>query len=306
MALDTSASDVALGQLAALPFKNIIGGPLTASIEAQALAAKTTVDFIRAVGLQEVNGKVEATNVQFTYQDGTGTYRRVTVPLLTILPIPFIVIDTVDIQFKARIAASAQQASEERDQSEVNAALSMSAWGGGRRWGGSATFSASYSAKKDSKASQESKYSVEYTMDVHVHASQAGIPQGMAQILNILQDGITNTPEAAQLLIFGLPGSLTWSTANPIDEAFTVLALEADGDPGAYNITVAFAPTGILKLDQANSVLTNPGKVMIDQDGTAAPATDTDVTLTITATPTNTSSTLPTLVATRTVTVVPG
>ena len=38
-ALDTSAGNVALGQLSALPFKNIIGGPLTASIEAPAALA---------------------------------------------------------------------------------------------------------------------------------------------------------------------------------------------------------------------------------------------------------------------------
>ena len=173
-ALDTSAGNVALGQLSQLPFKNIIGGPLTAAIEAQALAAKTTVDFIRAVGMQEVDGKLEAINVEFTFQDGTGAFRRLRVPILTVIPIPFIVIETVDIEFKARIAASAQQSTEESSSTEAKLGVQGTARWGTRGFGASATFDASYSAKKDSKASQDLKYSVEYTMDVHVHARRAG------------------------------------------------------------------------------------------------------------------------------------
>lgn len=276
--LDTSAGNVALGQLSALPFKNIIGGPLTAAIEAQALAAKTTVDFIQAVGLQQVNGKYEATNIQFTYQDSTGLFRRLTVPLLTVIPIPFIVIDTVDIAFKARIAASAQQSSEDSSSTEAKIAGSAS-W---RGWGARIAVSGSYSAKKDSKASQESKYSVEYTMDVSVHASQSGLPQGMAQILNMLQDGITNQPEGKQINVFGLPGSV--SLDGTLSETFTVVALNDAGDaPATYNITVAFDPP-ILKTGGAAA---NPATMTLAVDQAPTGSFDTDVTVTITATHAN-------------------
>jgi hypothetical protein len=283
--LDTSAGNVALGQLSALPFKNIIGGPLTAAIEAQALAAKTTVDFIRAVGLQEVNGRFEAVNIQFTYQDSAGLFRRLTVPLLTVIPIPFIVIDTVDISFKARIAASAQQSSEDSSASETKIAGSAS-W---RGWGARIAVSASYSAKKDSKASQDSKYSVEYTMDVAVHASQSGLPQGMAQILNMLQDGITNTPER-QINVFGLPGSV--SLNGTLAETFTVVAVDDAGEvPATYKISVAFEPP-VLKTTTQD--VANPATLALAED--KAPKTfDQDVTVTITATstadPTNTITT---------------
>jgi hypothetical protein len=300
MPLDTTAGNVALGQLSALPFENIIGGPLTAAIKAQAMAAQTTVDFVRAVGLQEVSGKLEAINVEFTYQDGTGTFRRVAVPILTVIPIPFIVIDAVDIEFKARIAASAQQSSEESSSEQFDASASFSAWGGARWGGASASFSASYSAKKDSKSSQESQYSVEYTMDVHVHASQSGLPQGMAQILNILQDGITNKPVESQLLIFGLPPSVTLS--GTFSEEFTAMALNADGDPGKYKVTVAFAPAGILVLD-GSPPTTNPGTIKL-KAGSTTPTEPTDVTLTITATSTATPPGDP-IVVTRAVTVLP-
>lgn len=285
-ALDTSAGNVALGQLSSLPFKNIIGGPLTASIEAQALAAKTTVDFIRAVGLQEVNGKLEAINVEFSYKDGTGAFSRLRVPILTVIPIPFIVIETVDIQFKARIAASAQQASEDSSSTEAKIGVKASARWGPRGFGASVSVDASYSAKKDSKASQESKYSVEYTMDVHVHASQAGLPQGMAQILNILQDGISNKPEGSQIQVFGLPGTVAVSASATLDEKFTVIALNEAGDPEGFSLAVAVAPAGILTVTPTSST-TNPVTVTIAKDSALDLTTlPKDVTITITATPT--------------------
>ena len=50
MAIDTTPSQVATSALQALPFGNIIGGPLKACIEAQAMAAKTSWNFIQEVG----------------------------------------------------------------------------------------------------------------------------------------------------------------------------------------------------------------------------------------------------------------
>ena len=300
-ALDTSAGNVALGQLSALPFKNIIGGPLTAAIEAQALAAKTTIDFIREAGMQEVNGKLEAINVEFSFQDGTGAFRRLRVPILTVIPIPFIVIDTVDIEFKARIAASAQQSSEESSSSEAKIGVQGSARWGTRGFGASISVDASYSAKKDSKASQESKYSVEYTMDVHVFASQSGLPQGMAQILNILQDGISNKPEASQIQIFGLPGVITVPASGTLTENFTIIAVNEAGDPVGFTMTLAAAPTGVLTLPA--SVTTNPATVAVAKDSALDLATlPQDVVITVTATPT----TGPAVVQSRTVTVIAG
>ena len=40
-----------------LPFHNIIGGPLEAAIKAQAMAANTTVEFIKAVGFKPLKKK---------------------------------------------------------------------------------------------------------------------------------------------------------------------------------------------------------------------------------------------------------
>jgi hypothetical protein len=258
MALDQSAASVGLGQLQSLPFKNIIGGPLTAAIEAQALAAETTVRFIERIGFDIVNGQHHAVNLEFTYEDASGYFRRVAVPLISVVPIPFIVIDTVDIQFKARISASAEQASSSSSESAL--ALSASASYGSSRFGASVNISGSYSAKKDSKASQESKYSVEYTLDVQVHASQAGIPQGMAQILNILQDGISNRPHSNQITMYSLNPLLVANASGVFDDvSLKLLVLNADNEPVASGVTATLTSAGNLIIQDGATTTPTPG-----------------------------------------------
>ena len=200
-----AAGNQALNQLNNLPFDNIIGGPLNAAINAQAQAAETTVDFIQRVGMQEVNGEKEAINVQFVYEDSSGQARRITVPILAIVPIPFIVIDNVNIAFKAKITASTHAASSQAKSS--SGYIRGSAGYRGSRF--RASLSAGYSAKKDSKASQESKYAVEYTMDVQVNASQAGLPAGMEAVLGFLQQGTHELPVTLQAKVIGLSENYT-------------------------------------------------------------------------------------------------
>ena len=86
-----------------LPFYNLIGGPLNACIRAQAEAAQTTVNFIKEVGLEEEkDGVTEAIYVHFTFVQN-GRKVTISVPLLTIVPIPYIAINSIDIKFKATV-----------------------------------------------------------------------------------------------------------------------------------------------------------------------------------------------------------
>ena len=180
-------------QLGALPFGNIIGGPLVAAVEAQAKAARSTVDFIQSVAYKPVSDGTatdrELQTVEFVYQSGD-TNTKLSVPLLTIVPIPYIRIDDMTIQFKANI--SAETATEDTTTSSI--ATDVNANVTGRYgWGPAkveANFSASFSAKKDSKSVADSKYAVEYTMDLNIHAVQDDMPAGMQKVLNLLNESI--------------------------------------------------------------------------------------------------------------------
>src|SRR4051794_18543229 len=96
-------------ELQALPLEYMLGTPLTAAIKAQALAAATTVAFIEKVGLQEdqATGELTVRSAQFTFTQplpdpanpGAVLFEdaKLTVPLLSLAPIPFIRISDMNI-----------------------------------------------------------------------------------------------------------------------------------------------------------------------------------------------------------------
>lgn len=68
--LDATPQTATTNALSALPFQTLIGGPLEAAISAQPLAAKTTWEFIKEVGLWDdpKTGEKKAVNVTFMFQ----------------------------------------------------------------------------------------------------------------------------------------------------------------------------------------------------------------------------------------------
>ncbi len=186
MAIDTTAGTVAQNMLNGIDYSALIGGPLQAAISAQAMAAKSSWEFIQQVGLNTTSdGHKEAVNVTFTYQKD-GNLTTMIVPILTIVPIPMIVIDDISIDFKASINASSSSCTENSESTALDVGGEAKAKLGWGPFSLSITARANYSSKKDSKATSESRYSVEYTQDVHVHAKQADVPAGLATVLNIL------------------------------------------------------------------------------------------------------------------------
>lgn len=185
-----------------IPFEHLIGSPLSACVEAQAQAACATANFIQSVGLCAKKTKTkqegaetqeeqyEAVTVEFSFMRG-GNEVIVKVPLLTIVPIPYFAISTVDINFKATITGIdtthyEQNASDTYDSSE----------GSSKRRGfifnrNKTTLKTTVSSKKDSKATQDSSFSIESTIDVSVHAVQDSMPAGMAKMLEILNSAVS-------------------------------------------------------------------------------------------------------------------
>lgn len=192
MPIDTTPSQVATSALQAIPFSSLIGGPLDACIQAQAKAAQTTWQFIQQVGLTQDNTTKEtkAVNVTFQFQQN-GKMVNLSVPLLTIVPIPYIAINTIDINFKANISASSSSVQDNTESTTMGGEVAGSASLGVGPFSIKADFKANYSSKKDSKATQESKYSVEYTMDVAVKAGQESMPAGLAKVLELLGNSMS-------------------------------------------------------------------------------------------------------------------
>lgn len=197
--IDTTPSSVATSALNDLPFDNLIGGPLNACVKAQADAAMTTWNFIKEVGLSEdKDGNRTLNYVSFSYNKN-GRQCTVNVPLLTIVPIPYIAIRDIDIAFKAKISASSSTTETKKESVEKNFSNKTKVAGGTWFVRASTEFQAGYSSKKDSTATRDSKYSVEYTMDVAVRAGQDDIPAGMSKILELLNESVDTMEKGGNL-----------------------------------------------------------------------------------------------------------
>ncbi len=208
-------------ELASIDFESMLGGPLVAVVHAQAQAAISTVNFIKEVGFQKKTtedaaggetGTEDPIYVTFKYPKEISPYEPATpadpnatppvaatpavaavyetqqlrLPILTMLPIPFIRIDLTTIDFNAKINSVEYRKTD--TSLKVDAALEAKA---GWLWG-SAKLKVSTSFQRTS--SQGNTVNRNYSMAVHIKAVQDEMPAGMEKILSILEGAITSTP----------------------------------------------------------------------------------------------------------------
>jgi len=92
----------------------IVGAPILALVQGQAQAAQTTAEFIESVGFKkdpantdpDSLGDLRMLSFQYTSteDDGSTQLRTISVPLLSIVPIPSLEIQEAEIDFSVKIA----------------------------------------------------------------------------------------------------------------------------------------------------------------------------------------------------------
>ncbi len=111
---------------------------------------------------------------------------QIEVPILTMLPIPFIRIDETTIDFNAKINSIESRNVE--TEFGIKGDLTVK-----QRWpSGSAKLKVSASYKR--KSQQGFNIEKTYSMAVHVRAVQDEMPAGMEKLLGILENAIVSTP----------------------------------------------------------------------------------------------------------------
>jgi len=193
-------------ELASLDFESMIGGPLVAVVNAQAQSAMATVNFLKEVGFKKPEGDLaipgqdsgvgEPIYVTFRYDkevaDADGGIEvkpfDLTVPVLTMLPIPYLRVEETTISFNAKINSIEYRKTDTNF--NVDTATSASA---GWLWG-SAKLKVSTSYQRSTK--EGNSVNRTYSMAVTVRAVQDEIPAGVDRILGILEDSITSKPAA--------------------------------------------------------------------------------------------------------------
>lgn len=226
MAIDVTPNTVATNALQAMDFSSLIGGPMDAIIKAQALAAKTTYEFINEVCLTEdsITGEKKPINVTFTYNNN-GKEATLTVPLLVILTIPSIEVSEFTIDFIANISAASSSTTETSSDTELGVDAQAEASLSIGPFSLKVTAKANYSSKQHSRAAQDSRYSVEYTMNVNVKGKQSDMPTGLQTVLNILQ-GSATTIDLDRLAV-PYPKFLDYSSTDTATLQITVKDKEA-------------------------------------------------------------------------------
>lgn len=214
----------AVQELRQIPFGMLIGQPLKSVVEAQAMAAQTTVDFIHSVGFKkklaspnnltdsEANwdpfaaeadpdlGELRQVSFKYTKdgEDGDPQEIQLSVPFLSILPIPLLRVEETIIEFNAKLTDVHAQSRAQSENTSASGSYSYAAKSGiggnfkvvnfGSSVSTRVSFRGSISTQQSSKS--ESRYSREYRMRVYVRAVQDDIPAGLGKVFQILEDSI--------------------------------------------------------------------------------------------------------------------
>lgn len=182
-------------QFKGLPMGQLIGSPLKAASDAQINLAQSTADFIKSVGFKlDENGEiVETQQVKFSYtrkapkDDGSGDLEEqqvdINVPMLAIVNIPNLQIDNVDITFDMSVNNVDSTTSSSDQEMGFK----------GRAKVGFGPFSMQVEVSGSVSAHQESSRKTDQSAKYHVgvKASQAGTPEGLSRVLDMMNQAIT-------------------------------------------------------------------------------------------------------------------
>ena len=173
------ASSIA-NQFTGLPIENLIAAPLLAASEGQKSLAATTAQFITEVGMDS-SGNTKS--VKFQYEDGTEQV-AVDVPLVSIINIPSLCGDSIDIEFDMEV--STQSASK----SSTDSSAELTVKGGFGCWSAQFQGKVSHHSENSRKSDTSAKYSIS------VKGKQEK-PEGLMKVLDMLNSSIGKSKGAS-------------------------------------------------------------------------------------------------------------
>lgn len=233
-------------ELSSLDFGSLIGGPLNAVVEAQAKSAIATATFIKEVGFDK-DGKVKSVDFKYNRKNDNGSDQEftLTVPFLTLVPIPYISVSNAEVEFNAKITSTTETKSSE------NFATVVDASAGGSWWFASARLHTKTAYQRTSSSSDKEERT--YDMRVKVQARNVDMPAGTERILTLLENAIqertSNKLFGVSLSVTDVKGSLVTvegADLGAIPNGSTVNFAGLDytiGSPNATAKTITLTPT---------------------------------------------------------------
>lgn len=184
----TDVQEQAVSAIQAIPFDNIIGGPLSACVKAQADASQTTLNYLHRAAMHPSETDPtswEPEMIVFSFMS-EGKKLNMKVPLMTILPIPYMHIDQIDLSFTADITATSTN-----------------------------TLTARYSNESlDEQRDADGNLTAQHLIGVDIKAGTADMPAGLAKMIEVFNEHVTHVEKVTPKML--------------ADEAATRAAADAD------------------------------------------------------------------------------
>ena len=176
------------GVINSLPLGTMVSAPVMAAVDAQFAIAAKVAQYIEQIGLNK-DGSVKM--VRFSYQQaemdangnptGKSLSRAVDAPFLSIVPIPSMRVEEVNVAFELEVSTAESQSSS----TEASASLSGSvgfAW-----WKVSVSASVTHKSEQTRKTDTRAKYSFD------VKLTKGTPPEGLMRIFDIISDAVTKS-----------------------------------------------------------------------------------------------------------------
>lgn len=204
-------------QFTGLPMRSLIGGPLNAAAQANSMMAVTQTKFMLDTcfskttvkgadgkdvdGLSPIMVTMEITRGVITEQaaqdgkpaapDITNVTTRFDLPLLTIVPLNSLGVDSVQVDFDMEVKSSYSDESSQSSSENTQAQASFDAKLGEGWWSVEVKGSVSHDSQSSSstKSSYQKSNNAKYT--VSVHAGQLQLPEGVTTIIQAFTNSIS-------------------------------------------------------------------------------------------------------------------
>lgn len=170
-----------------MELKQLIAGPLIATIEADALSAQKYLSYVLAVAFESYNpttgetGKLRLLTFSYYEQDGVTVRKKsVSISLLTLIPLPLLQIHEADFDFDIKILDALYEKSDEKFSTGEGHVVSNGSYVRGFRM--RASLAPQKSAGENSGTLQQS---LTANMKVKVKMRQADMPAGLSNILHL-------------------------------------------------------------------------------------------------------------------------
>lgn len=210
-----------------LDFNRILGAPLSACVNAQEEAAQATLQYLNEVVFTQAgddDSSLEPVTVSFYFESG-GQVHRIVMPLLLIVPVPYLQIDRVDLTFQATVTESRMNHDTRK--------LSLKA---------------KYSAPGDSaEVSNETKaeYMNKRCIDINLSVTSADMPMGISKLLEIFNNQLVEVkPDEPEVLPEPTPTEKPKPAEQPTDKkpAAPPASNEKKPEPSAPQPTAPESP----------------------------------------------------------------